>query len=221
MDIEKCRINMKVRTKRGYEGKIIGIWPEQVRIERIDGIHYATAGCIEPTEPAFKVGDRVRQVGPSECGHESCEMARVITNQCKQIADLQKNLEQEKQRIANIAADAATARRNAAYWREELTKLQKEALECDMVPLAEVGKFYLTCKVDASQFLEGIEKVKRSLLSQEARRVVELLVAVGPSDFREIVSTIQEEHAATIDGIIEARDAGIIELVDGKYQVVK
>jgi hypothetical protein len=54
---------------------------------------------------------------------------------CQHIAILRKDRD-------NWKAVAQAAKRNSAYWREELTKLQKEALsECK--PLGEVAKIYI------------------------------------------------------------------------------
>ena len=123
-------------------------------------------------------------------------------------------------------------KRNAAYWREDLTKLQKETLaECkshincagdyDTKPLSEVAKIYVTSRIDASQMLAGIRKVQQKLLSDDARIVCELLEGSGPMTSREIASRLIIREMCVLESIIEARDAGMISLVDGKYQIVR
>jgi len=46
-----------------------------------------------------------------------------------------------------------------------------------------------------------------------------LLSLEGPASYRSIAATFGGDWGKTMDDIIEARDAGIIELVDGKYQM--
>jgi hypothetical protein len=57
------------------------------------------------------------------------------------------------------------------------------------------------------------------LTSQDAKRICELLES-GPRSCRSVVEFFCDP-AATMDGIIEARDAGKIALVDGKYEIVR
>jgi len=172
-------------------------------------------------------------------------------------------IESQMEEVGHLAEERdqwkATAQnniRNATYWREELDKLQTEALadekqdfwknlaikNGDMLaelleeekpihpaihiedfrkkPLSEVGKFYVTCNVDASGFLAAIKKTKRSLLSREARRVVEYITARDcPIDLHTICMDMDAEIDDLLDSLAEAREAGIIELVDGKYQM--
>jgi len=213
MDIKKCQIGMKIRAPNGYEGKIVEIHKH--------GAVYVDFGPNMAHYCTFPASD-LEPIVPDACA--SCEMAPVITSQCKQIADLQKSMEHEKLKsfwegraaentincdaIAKLQQDLAEMTRIAAYWREELTKLQNEALaDCDCKPLGEVAKIYVQVAPE------------KLLLSQNARRVVELLTIEGPSDYRSIAVTFGGDWGKTMDGIIEARDAGRIELVDGKYQV--
>jgi len=279
MKIEDARIGKDVKCP-ALEGKIVEINENEITVRAESGLRYRGLAAIFEPVCKFKVGDRVKQVGPSECGYtdnmgqvgkityvhkegtfevlwdngarntmtlagfvhandcESCEMAATITSQCEQIANLQKSLEHEKaksywqgrsvENTINCGAitilrkdrdnweelcekaqvDVAKHMRNADYWREELTKLQNEAL-ADSKPLGEVAKIYVRIQPE------------KLLLSQEARRVVELLASDGPRDYRSIAATFEGDWGKTMDGIIEARDAGKIKLVDGKYQITR
>lgn len=218
--------------------------------------------------------------GPVSDPCQSCEMAPVITSQCRQIAELQKErdgwrdatqahcrqvqncLEQLAETRADRYQREATARRayrNAAYWREELFKLRKEPLaesddaqkltECyeilkhipertqhgtwcpdhmidwiearkqeewgriaerDGVPLAGVATIHI------------IPRPEKLLLSDDARRVIEILKARGPSTIRDIVEFADFMPGSdVVDGLIAAQEAGRVSLSGGKYSIVK
>jgi hypothetical protein len=138
----------------------------------------------------------------------------------------------------------SSACRGATYWRAELEKLQKEALAehedflpfhiqanrfimgnfyCDdeRKPLSEVANIYVTARVDASQMLAGIRKAQQKLLSDDAKIVCELLEGSGPMTSSEIAVRLIIREMCVLESIIEARDAGRIELVDGKYEIVR
>lgn len=135
-----------------------------------------------------------------------------------------------RQRIAELRrsrdeweATAYRYCRNAAYWREELTKLQKEALaECDenhihpaihiedfrKRPLSEVAKCYIRVAPE------------KLLMSREARRIIEILRAWDcPASLRSLAEFVGS-IPGVVDGLIEAREAGIVRLDDGKYSIV-
>jgi hypothetical protein len=121
---------------------------------------------------------------------------------CQKLASIDKCCEYWK-------AACEEARRNAAYWREELEKLQNEALaECK--PLSEVAKCYMQVAPD------------KLLMSQEARRVVEYISAKGGSlDIDAICDGLKCCMDYLCDHLAEARDAGRISLVNGKYEIVR
>jgi hypothetical protein len=147
---------------------------------------------------------------------ESCEMAATINDQCKQIAELQlsvkawtetadrhcRNEEYYRKERDQWKCVAEGHKRNAAYWREELTKLQNEALECR--PLGEVAT---------------IIRMPKPGISPQAKGVVEYLRAVGPCTFSHMVNGLDLNGINLACYLVEAKDAGYIELVDGKYQV--
>ena len=65
---------------------------------------------------------------------------------------------------------------------------------------------------------------EKLLMSQEARRVVEFLeVARYPMYLGGIRTGMESimSGMAIMDGLIEARDAGVVQLVDGKYQTAR
>lgn len=127
MKIEQCNIGQDVvMGKDGIEGKIIGIWPDQVRVAVVGGIRYISPDSIDPVS--------------DPC--QSCEMAATITGQCKQIADLQQLLAEFQESRDNWKATAQQYCCNAAYWRGELEKLQQEAL-AEYRPLGDVAKIYV------------------------------------------------------------------------------
>jgi len=115
MKIETVRINQNVYAPGGHVGRVVEISQNgQVHLDfGPNNFHYV---------PVF-VGD----IEPVSDPCQSCEMAPVITDQCKQIAELQKERDSWK-------ATAHQYCRNATYWREELEKLQKEAL-ADLKPI--------------------------------------------------------------------------------------
>lgn len=189
MDIKDARIDMIVRGC-GQTGKIIKIESGKPSgyltiIDDCDRVGYDHAALFEPVS--------------DPCA--SCEMAATITSQCKQIAELQRPRDAWK-------ADAERLARNAQYWREELEKLQNEALECK--PLGEVAKIYIQVEPD------------KLLMSQAARRVVEYLAA---RDCPVCITDLHDDCALSsgvlLDALAEARDAGRISLVNGKYEIVR
>jgi hypothetical protein len=120
----------------------------------------------------------------------------------------------------------ASARRDAAYWREELDKLQTEAMAecktwqnlasiyyhqqvdaCHKVPLGEVAKIYVQVTPE------------KLLLSHDACRVMTILSEGGEMSSPRIAGRLELPTWRVVDAIIELRDAGRIELLDGKYQI--
>lgn len=98
-----------------------------------------------------------------------------------------------------------SARRDADYW-------QRKYVDREMKPLAEVAKCYK--QVEPEQLL----------MSQEARRVIEYLRARDCPVYIHIVFEGMKDvmsGAAIMDGLIEAREAGIVRLDDGKYSIVR
>lgn len=218
MKIEDVRIGMKLHNPHANRtGNVVRIEQEGELVLRANGLTWDE--YVEKVELVreFRVGDRVRQIGPSELGFtgnmgqigtithghkdgtfdvtwgnghgntmlpasiervgpcESCEMAPVITNQCKQIAELQNALEGRQ-------------------------------------PLREVAKCYIQVEPE------------RLLLSQNARRIIEFLTAMDtPVAFYRIAEGLNGMISGTaiIDGLIEAREAGIVRLDDGKYSIVR
>lgn len=102
---------------------------------------------------------------------ESCEMARVITSQCKPIAELQKE-------------------------------------QCR--PLAEVAKCYVQVEPE------------KLFLSQDAKRVIEYLAAMDTPISLQIIYTDMGVYLpALLDALVQAREAGVVRLDDGKYSLVR
>lgn len=54
---------------------------------------------------------------------------------------------------------------------------------------------------------------------EELRRLQEYLAACGPASFSEILAGMQIVEYALLDQLAAARDMGLVELVDGKYQL--
>ncbi|MFA7164642.1 MAG: hypothetical protein WC124_02185 [Desulfoplanes sp.] len=143
MDIKKCRIGARVRVQGEQEGTIIEIYRNG--IVRVDfgpnDYHYVPfhAANVGPIDPDVCVSCQQLDFVRSERDEylrsmiKERENARVAQEKCNA---LQKALDE-------MTCKSNAANRNARYWREELTKLQTEALECDKVPLAEVAKIYI------------------------------------------------------------------------------
>jgi hypothetical protein len=293
MDITTARIGMRVTHPSYGEAKIYLIREDgNVSLRTVSGSNICGVGInrcdpIAPDACEFHVGDKVRAIGPSECGYtdniglegeikvvlpdgiftcqwrnricnnmpagsiehvcESCEMAATITSQCKQIAELQTALNQKRERVSDQNAELARLSeernelkaeihqhcRNAVYWREELEKLQKEALaECERVPLHEVAKTTIMPQFVAGNIhiaatgkvmLEELKKFSwKPKLSPEARYMVEYLTARDdPADLDVIFEDFGMDIGSALSGLSEARDAGIIQLSEGKYSLVK
>ena len=145
MDIKRCRIDMKVRTLAGHTGTIVEIDKDgMIRVDfGANNYHYVPfpAANVEPIAPdACESCQHIAEEHRIAMGYK-----RLATERDEKITELQSKLGQK-----TIAA--AMYRRNAVYWREELTKLQKEALAEhihpaihieDFRPLGEVAKIYI------------------------------------------------------------------------------
>jgi len=218
MDISEVTFGMRVRAVKGHIGTV----------DAIQGKNMARVS-FGPISVPYKASE-LEPIGLDTC--ESCqklEAARLKAFWEGKAA----GCKESEEKISELQGERDAWKRNADYWRGELEKLQKEALaECNehihpaihiedfrKKPLSEVGKFYVTCNVDASGFLAAIEETKRSLLSQKAKAVIEYLQAVGPCEFGHMVNGLDVDGIDLAGYLAEAREAGIIELVDGKYQM--
>lgn len=88
-----------------------------------------------------------------------------------------------------------------------------EHFHCDHFrPLAEVAKCYIQVEPE------------RLFLSQNAKRIIEFLAAMDtPITLYHIAEAMRTvmPGAAVLDGLIEAREAGIVRLDEGKYSLVR
>lgn len=204
MKIEDIRIGMKLRNPRaGRAGKVI-------RIEKEGGLELASNGLswnehVENVEPVgeLHIGDYVRATGKSTTFFEDVEgkvgiidsfMNDVSGDKCADIRWLCGS--------SNLVKVA------------QLTPLARgEHFHCDHFrPLAEVAKCYIQVEPE------------RLFLSQDAKRVIEFLTATDtPVAFWRIAEGMKDlvSGAAIIDGLIEAREAGIVRLDEGKYSLVR
>jgi hypothetical protein len=100
----------------------------------------------------------------------------------------------------------------ALQYQEQAHYWMQEWVDREMKPIAEVAKCYKQVEPD------------QLLLSTEARRVVEYLKARDcPISIHHIFESMTNimSGMAIMDGLIEARDAGIVRLDDGKYSIVR
>jgi hypothetical protein len=180
MKIEECHIRQQVRVPSGYEAEIVEI---------------AKDGWCR-----VDFGPNMAHYMPVRAGH--LEPVSDPCEGCQKLASIDKCCEYWK-------AACEEARRNATYWREELEKLQNEALaECK--PLSEGAKCYIQVAPE------------KLLMSQEARRVIEYLdIRNGPMDLRGIFEDCDLGQGKLLDALAEASDAGKIRLVNGKYEIVR
>jgi len=207
MKIEECRIRQKVRANSGRTGEIVKLDIGGACIRQDDGREFdANINCIEPVsdpcEGCQKLAESYREGRKDEWRDNRQRIAEL-----RQIRD-------------EWEVAAQQHYRNATYWREELEKLQKEALaECK--PLGEAAKIYATIRLDASQLLAGIREVQGKLLSDDAKIVCELLDGSGPMTSSQIADRLHLLERCILESIAEARDAGKIRLVNGKYEIAR
>ena len=225
MDITDIKLGMRVRTKLGKVGKVIEINRSEVVLELSDGEEYGAGfNCIEPEYTSGISIEDVRLGMPlvtsggiqgkvvaisKEGGlwletedrtrfpvHVEC--VRPTDESCTECQKLEEALEYWQN-------SCMSARRDADYW-------QRKYVDREMKPLAEVAKCYK--QVEPEQLL----------MSQEARRVIEYLRARDCPVYIHIVFEGMKDvmsGAAIMDGLIEAREAGIVRLDDGKYSIVR
>jgi len=62
---------------------------------------------------------------------------------------------------------------------------------------------------------------EKLLMSDDARIICELLDGSGPMTSREIAVRLMIREICVLESITEARDAGRLALVDGKYEIVR
>lgn len=139
----------------------------------------------------LETADRTRFPVHAEC-------VRQIDESCTKCQKLEEALEYWQNACMS-------ARRDAAYW-------QQKDIDREMKPLAEVAKCYK--QVEPEDLF----------LSQETRRVIEYLKARDcPISIHHMFESMKEvmSGAAIMDGLIEAREAGIVRLDDGKYSIVR
>lgn len=194
MKIETVGINQNVRVPGGHVGRVVEISQNgQVRLDfGPNNFHYVP----------FFVGDIEPVSDPCE-GCQKLEAARLKAFwEGKAAGEMAAD-----KKIAGLQKDLGDMARNAAYWRDELTKLQKEAL-ADSKPLAEVAKCYIRVAPD------------KLLMSGDAKIVCELLEGSGPMTSSQIANRLHLLERCVLESITEARDAGKISLVDGKYEIV-
>jgi hypothetical protein len=241
MKIEECHIRQQVRVPNGYEGKIVEI--HSAGIVRVDcsprGYHYLpfAASDIEPVSDPCEGCQKLEQTR-LKAFWEGRAAGDIVAD--KKIASIDESCGYWK-------AACEEARRNAAYWREELTKWQKEALvdskplcescqklvangwnvKCDCHPPLEYG-FQPRGAQGDTQTLSEVAKCymqvapEELLLSKEARRVAEYISAKGGSlDIDAICDGLKCCMDYLCDHLAEARDAGKIRLVNGKYEIVR
>ncbi len=209
MDIKDCRIDMMVKAPNGYDAKIVEIQKSgRVFVDFSPrGYNYMPFAASELTPVSNPCTDPCRN--------------------CQRIAELKEDRDNWKaaaEAYSSLKDDyrsrLAESRRNAAYWREELTKLQNDALaECK--PLAEVAKIYVTVRFDASHMIDGVRKVQWKLLSDDAKIICELLEGSGPLTSWQIAERLHVLEERALRYLIEAREAGRIALVNGEYEIVR
>lgn len=228
MDIKDAHIGQRVRTVSGVTGKIAKICESG----------YVTIGDANDTPPSDYTA-YVANVEPVCDPCASYEMAATITSQCKQIAELQRSVDAWTETAARHC-------RNESYYRDELTKLQQEArLESDehpsvwtVAPTIRIGdkvclhgkaKTVSRCYNGQSGMLPLSEVAKcykqvnpeDLFLSDDAKIVCEFMRANGPTTSYEISERLHMLERCVIESLIEAKEAGIVRLDDGKYSIVR
>jgi len=109
--------------------------------------------CFGPGQDSYVLirADRVEPIAPDACESKRLydkinRQASEITRLVGRISDMRAECEKEKEQLRRDRDHwwrlAEGYKRNAAYWREELDKLQKEALG-DTAPLSDAAKIYI------------------------------------------------------------------------------
>lgn len=94
------------------------------------------------------------------------------------------------------------ASKRCDYW-------QREYVDREMKPIAEVAKCYK--QVEPEQLL----------LSDHAKVVCELLRSSGPASSFEISERLHMMERCVFASLLDAKEAGIVRLDDGKYSIVR
>jgi len=194
VDITDIKLGMMVRTGLGKVGKVKEINRAGVVIELPNGEEYGAGfNCIEPE---YTSGISIEDV----------------------------RLGMELVTTGGIQGKVVAISKEGGLWLETGDRTRFPVhVECvkpatlhfycdDSLPfesLFEVAKCYKQVEPD------------QLLMSQEARRVLQLLAEEGPTSFRDIAATFGGNWCTSMDGIIELLDAGRIRLVDGKYSIVR
>jgi hypothetical protein len=221
MKIETVGINQNVCAPGGHVGRVVEISQNgQVRLDfGPNNFHYVPffVGDIEPVSDPCQGCQKL----------ESTRLKAFWEGRAAGDISADKKIASIDESCGYWKAACEEARRNATYWREELAKLQKEALaECATEnseawrcaggyvyegdrPLSEVAKCY---KQVAPEKL---------LMSDDARTICELLEGSGPMTSSQIASRLHLLERCILESITEARDAGRISLVNGKYEIAR
>jgi hypothetical protein len=95
-------------------------------------------------------------------------------------------------------------------------------INCKIVIVGETG-MNSTVNIDIPK--KNIDMPKKTIprkdLDRDVRRVIEYLEGAGPRSLVSLISDLGIVNYAAISHIAQARDLGLIELKDGKYQVVE
>ncbi|MCK9571033.1 hypothetical protein M0R72_18945 [Candidatus Pacearchaeota archaeon] len=207
MKIEDIRLGMPMVSASGIPGTVVAISKEGgLWLETADRTRFPVhVECVRQIETAFRLGDQVRASGLSYTFRECVDgkigkIDYLVTyggTKCANViwADGGENVVPVAQlaKCGECLFDEVLARE---YWK----------------PIAEVAKCYKQV---------GPEQL---LLSAEARRVIEYLKARDcPICINNLLGCMENimSGMAIMDGLIEARDAGIVRLDDGKYSIVR
>jgi hypothetical protein len=231
MKIGEVQINGRAMTKTGRIGRVTAAcddgrvyvlfgssdYPENMQASDLGPVSDPCTDCQKLAD-SFQAGKNLG-FAEAELVHELEKSAapKTIELQSKKITELQKERD-------NWEATAQQHCRNAAHWREELEKLQKEALaECDenhihpaihiedfrKRPLSEVAKCYIRVAPE------------KLLMSDGARIICELLEGSGPMTSSQIADRLHLLERCILESITESRDVGKIRLVGGKYEIMR
>ena len=163
------------------------------------GMPLVTTGGIPSTVVAIskegglwlETADRTRFPVHVECVGNPCEGCDAV----KTVVELSIALG-KTQRALNEAS------KRCDYW-------QREYVDREMKPIAEVAKCYKQVEPD------------QLLLSDDAKIVCELLRSSGPASSFEISERLHMLEIRVFKSLIEAKEAGIVRLDDGKYSIVR
>ena len=196
MKIEDIRLGMMIRTGLGKVGKVKEINRSGVVIDLPDGEEYGAAfNCIEPETCTIGFAIEDIRLGMS-----------LVTS-------------------GGLHGRVVAIEKEGGLWLETADRTRFPVhVECVRQP--DGPHFYCddsTPLVSLFSMAKCYKQVEpeQLLLSEDAEIVCELLRSSGPASSFEISERLHMMERCVLESLIDAREAGIVRLDDGKYSIVR